>query len=189
MYFLLCTPLFRWQFHRVQMKSFPVDRVVSKLCDWTHCGAPCVYSFSIFTPFLPPPLYTSTHFPHPPFSQYGPAQTVGSNPYGTMVTANVMCDILRERERITAKRKDTFSPVVGVEKVISVVMYSCFGNIRFLAERQAKRNYKKRRRRLWRWWKDNETSRFGWSDLPWHSWQILDCSGTPSPRARKRTGH
>lgn len=68
----------------------------------------------------------TVHFstnPHPPSSQYGPAQTVGSNPYGTMVTANVMCHIFKEPERETVKTH--FLPCGWCSKVISVVMYCC----------------------------------------------------------------
>ena len=97
----------------------------------------CIHSpFSPFSLFLSP-LYTFAHIPSPlPFSQYGPAQTVGSNPYGTMTTANVMCHILREKEGEAAKEKRRFLPGSWCRKVISVVMYSCFGDIRFLSERQ-----------------------------------------------------
>lgn len=187
MYFLLCTPLFRWQGSNEVIssgqgcvKALWLDSLWSPLCVFI------LHFYSLSTP-------STVHFytlPPPPIFTVWTCTDCGQQ--SIWDNGDCQCNVWhleRERERITAKRKDTFSPVVGVEKVISVVMYSCFGNIRFLAERQTKRNYKKRRRRLWRWWKDNETSRFGWSDLPWHSWQILDCSGTPSPRARKRTGH
>lgn len=95
------------------------------------------YSFSIFSLLSLYPHCTLFHTSPPPFSQYGPAQTVGSNPYGTMVTANIMRRISKERERERcSKVKRHFLPGSWCRKVISVVMYSCLGNIRFLTERQ-----------------------------------------------------
>lgn len=153
--------LLDWSMHLVlySWRSFPLLAVIFTLTGQTdsvistgrccvealnHCenGRPvCYVPPFIHSPFFPfslsiPTVHFSTH-PHPPFSQYGPAQTVGSNPYGTMVTANIMCRISKEREsERCSKVKRHFLPGSWCRKVISVVMYSCLGNIRFLTERQ-----------------------------------------------------
>lgn len=169
-----------------QIKSFPLDSVVSKLFDLTHRenGSPVCYVLFFY------PRCTLAHIPTPIFTVWTCTdcgqQSIWDN-------GDCQCNVShleRARERKAANRKDAFSLVVGVEKVISVVMFSCFGNIRFLTERQ-QTTITKRGRQQTSWWKErerqwDETAGFGWRDLPWHSWQILDCSGTLSPRAERK---
>lgn len=75
-----------------------------------------------YSPPLPPLAFLTP----PPFSQYGPAQTVGSNPYGTVVIANVLCCILGERGREKQQREKTLSSSSWCRKVDSIVMYFLF---------------------------------------------------------------
>lgn len=106
------------------------DQVTCQICVLSH-AASCSFCPPPPLSLFPSPCHIFTHHP-PHFSQYGPAQSVGTNPYRTIVIANVMCHVLRERKS-REKRRFLFGSCC--RKVISVVMYYCFGNIRFLTHK------------------------------------------------------
>ncbi len=104
-----------------QIFQFPLDSLLSKLCDLNHLNTralfvmcrllfTCLFFFSLFLS----PLYTFAHIPTPIFTVWTCTdcgqQSIWDN-------GDCQCNVSHlERERKAAKRKDTFSLVVGVEK-------------------------------------------------------------------------
>lgn len=101
-----------------RINAFAEDCYIKTLTWLIGTWEPCVLdptSHSILPRYSPLHSFLHKSPPPPPFPQNGPAQTVGSNPYGTMLTANGNVWHL-EKEKSREEKRYTFSLIVSKEE-------------------------------------------------------------------------